>query len=202
MSDPITIFNVVLWLLVLTLLGVHLTGKKENKAILPLQGFGIPLREQMPMIVAPKIRGSEFEELISNGRPTIVMNTAIGCGACDGLYPIISNFSKENDVNIALFVDGSIEDIEKKIKDHSITASVFQVTDKVKSTLLIRMIPFSYYTGVDGVIYSKGAVADYPQLTLLFENGFQTEKVLNRALDELKSKQKNSDIMENEVKDV
>lgn len=179
MSDPATIFNIVFSLLVLSMLGVLMTGRKEEKVVLPLQGYGISLRGEMPIIQAPKIRGSDFQELISNGRPTIVMNTSIGCSACDGVYPIISGFSKENDVNIALFVDGSIEDIEKKVSDNDITASVFQATDMVKATLQIRMFPFSYYTGIDGVIYSKGAVAGYPQLTLLYENGIQTEKVLS-----------------------
>jgi len=179
MSGTLMISQIVQWVLLLLLTVAFLTfrSQKEEKKSLAWQSYGLSLMEKFP----------ELEnEFISNGKnvhfnepvDSIVLFTSATCSACNGLYPIISDFSQKYNVEIKLYIQGDTALIQEKINTHQLVVPVLHLNIDLLQQAKIPGIPYAYYLSTSGVIYNKGGVNHEDHLKLLLHDGRKQEKMM------------------------
>ncbi|MNS39693.1 Methylamine utilization protein MauD [compost metagenome] len=174
----------VLWILVLALVVGFVTLPRANnpKRRLALQNYGLPVQDYFPYLDTRTVDG-KYEWIKDNrfGRSTIVLFTSAGCKACNGLYPIISHYASSKNIDILLFIDGTLEEVHQKITTNNIQLSVFKMSEDLQSLAKVTFYPFAYYVSADGIIFGKGGVQTPEDLDLLLDEATYLESRLSPA---------------------
>lgn len=183
MIDPLLISQVVLWMLVLALALAFLTSRGQQKKgdNLVMQNFGIPILDKFPEFTSVTFQDKDWLESLKEHRGNILLFTSATCASCQGLYPIISEYSLKNDVGVILFMEGNPELIWEKIKDNNIRVPVVHFTPDLIEITKVPAFPYSYYLSKSGIVYNKGGTQVERELDILLNNGRHMEKIMGKA---------------------
>ncbi|AGA59342.1 hypothetical protein Theco_3290 [Thermobacillus composti KWC4] len=169
--------HITLWIVVLLLVVgyMHMPQPWKRKNRLDLQNFGLPLQQKLPMLDIQSFNGDSIRDKTGTGKPSVLLFTSVGCQACNGLYPLLNAYADRKDVNLLLFVEGSITAIEHKIREHDIRIPIFHLEDDTLDRLNVTIFPFAYYLSGAGIISAKGGIPDADALELLLIEGLHAE---------------------------
>lgn len=182
MNDSL-ISQLVLWLLVLVLSAAFLTSRmqpQKKNTQLVMQGYGLPLRDRFPVIEASQIQAQEWKPP-NEVKGLILLFTSATCQSCQGVYPIITEYARKNDVGIVLYMEGSLELIHKKIEEYNIQVPVFHFTGDLIKVTKVPAFPYAYYVSLSGIIYNKGGTQKEEEFDILLQEGRHLENVMSRA---------------------
>lgn len=182
MNDPQLIAQIVLWLLVLALTAAFFTshGQQKNDKRLVMQKFGLPLMEAFPDFQAAPIQGGDWRES-NEQKGNILLFTSATCESCQGIYPIVTEYAKRNDVSIALYMDGDPELIRKKIDENNVQVPVYHFTPDLFPISKVPAFPYAYYLSPSGIVFNKGGTQKEEDLDLLLNEGRYMENAMGKA---------------------
>lgn len=183
METVIFISHCVLWSVVVLLVLNDSTSPttKPKEKVLHMQSYGLPVHDHFPDLSIRSVRDRPLKEELDSAKPVIMLFTSAGCGACNKLYPAITGFAENHNVNVLLFIEGTPDAIQQKITRHAIRVPVFQADQESLARAKVNLFPFGYYVSHDGTIYAKGGVPTREELELLLFEGTRMERLYSEA---------------------
>ena len=177
-DKTILIFSIALVLLMIVNLFLFLKVTRLEKLIneffKPIEDTGLNIGDKVPDFNLIDINDKEISLNDLNNKKLLLIFTLINCPACNDLYDDIKEFEeKHEEINIAVIVNGSIDNI-KKIKDKYNLSSII-LNDKERLTLKsykINSFPFANLIDENSILINKGFVNSIDDL----ENLLSTTK--------------------------
>jgi thiol-disulfide isomerase/thioredoxin len=154
---------------------------KPKEQVLQLQSYGLPVKDQFPELQIRSMNNRWLREELDSGKPAIMLFTSAGCSVCNAIYPVVSGFAENHDVNLLLFVEGNTDAITTKITEHAIRVPVFHADQETLTHTKVNIFPFAYYVSRDGTICAKGGIPTGEMLDLLLFEGSYMERMLSEA---------------------
>lgn len=183
MPEAEFIAQIMLWAVVLLLVVGYLNMPKTGtrKRTLDLQNHGLALQDRLPALEVRSIRDRSLAEDLNSGQASILLYTSAACQACNGLYPVLSEYADRLGVAIILFISGDSDAIDRKIKEYDIRVPVYPTDEVTLARSKITLFPFGYYVSRNGSICAKGGLPQPNDLDLLFAEGSYAEAMLKHA---------------------
>jgi len=169
-DKTILIFSIALTLLMIvnTVLFIRLTRleKQVNELFKPPEDVGLSVGEKVKDFNLLDINKKEISLKDLNDKKLLLIFTTVGCEPCIELYDDIKELeNKHKNINIAVIVNGPIENIKKINKDYNFSSIILNDSESLTSNAYkINGFPFANLIDENSILINKGFVNNIDDL--------------------------------------
>jgi methylamine dehydrogenase accessory protein MauD len=177
----LTISNVVLWIVVLSLSLVVLALVRQlgvlHERIAPAGALmlnrGLSIGEPVPMLDVIDLTGRELRlgGKRADGKSTLLVFVSPTCPVCKSLLPILKSGRKdERDwLEVVLASDGDADEHRRFVNDQGLMGLPYVVSAPLGLSYQVSRLPFAALLDAAGVLRARGLVNSREHLESLFE---------------------------------
>lgn len=176
-STPYLVSNAALWAVVLTLavlvlllyrhFGLMTLGTLEG-----VQRDGLGIGEHAPPLSGITAAGEDVRLSPGEGRPSLLFFAAPGCAPCETVLPVLNQLAGLDeatpDVDVATVVRGPVRNVQEIEETHRPPYLAFaEDGNGAFEQYRVRVTPFAFVVGDDGLVRAKGLCSDPKRLASL-----------------------------------
>jgi len=169
-DKTILIFSVALVLLMIVnlflFLKVNRLEKQINELFTPIEDIGLKIGDRVIDFKLLDINEKEFSLEDLNDKKLLLIFTTVGCSPCIELYDDILEFEdKHKEINIAIIVNGPIDNIKKISEEYNFSSLVLNDSKNLTiNAYKINGFPFANLIDENDILISKGFINNIDDL--------------------------------------